>query len=359
MKINYDLARKILEDEVAEARSIQLKGVWVDRFRALSVECETKNKTMIAMLGTALLAKATHIDVDPFSLQVGDDKDSHSYSARALCKEVLAAESTRLGLDLGVTGREPLNNQPFFGKSRVTAKMNVHPSAEKALGLLVDALKALSNVTTEKEARAALRAFLFVRERKKTVVELDEGDGDKLSDGDLSELIRKFVASDSEGGKRAQAIAAGLLDGMQGKDRIRVSRVNDPSRRIPGDVGILETPKGQQIERVFEVRDKPITEQDLNNLLERVRATEVTKVGMLAVSKDQKSFDTRRAVSRAESRGVRLGVYFGWDAFVKEALFWSRLPRLSVGPAFRSILARLIELEVSATGQATWRKAGS
>ena len=79
---------------------------------------------------------------------------------------------------------------------------------------------------------------------------------------------------------------------------------------------------------------------------------------MLAVSKDQAQLDVRRAVSRAEARGTRLGVYFGWDAFVKEVLFWSKVPRLSIGPAYRAISARLSELEVSETGQKLWRKAG-
>ncbi len=357
MKINQELARKILEEETLEARSIQMKGAWTDRVRSLSKECEKKNKTMIAMLGTALLAKATHIEIDPFSLQVGEEREANTYSARALCKEVLAAEGARLGIDLGVTGREPLNNQPFFGKPRVSRKMKVRSDAEMALSILCDALEALDKVKTEKEARAALRAFLHVREKKKTLLEYEEGIGDNLSEHDLTKLVADFVSENSEGGKRAQAVAAGLLDAMMGKEKVRVSRVNDPSRKMPGDVGLLTEPKGRDFERVFEVRDKPITEQDLNNLTERVRESGLTKVGMLAVSTDQKELDLKRSLSRAESRGIRLGVYIGWDSFIKEALFWSHLPHLAVGPAYRLILSRISELEVSEDGIMMWKTA--
>lgn len=356
VKIDFDKARRILEEETDEARAIKTKGPWVDRARALSEECKDKHRTMIAMLGTALLAKATEIKVDVFSLRVGDDQDSNTYSARALCKEVLAAEAPRLGIDLGVSGREPLNNQPFFGKPRVSRKMNVRADAESALACLCDALEALDKVRTEREARTALRSFIQVRERKRSVIEVEEGEGDNLTESDLAALIDDFVSEDSEGGKRAQAVAAGLLDAMQGKERVRASRVNDPSRRMPGDVGLLSD-RGADFERVFEVRDKPITEQDLNSLIDRIRGAAVTKVGMLAVSRRQKPLDPARAISRGESRSIRLGVYFGWTDFVKEVLFWSKLPCLSVGPAYRAIAVRLAELEVSPTGLNRWKKA--
>lgn len=332
----------------------------MDRARqALSRQCEAKNKTMIAMLGTAMLAKATDLRVDVFSLKVGGKKKTAAYSARALCKNVLAADANRLGIDLGVTGPEPLNNQPFFGKARVGRDMHVRSDAKKALSVLIDALEALDKVRTEKEARSALRAFLQVRHRKPTLIELEEGEGDNLEERDLLALINEFVQSDSESGRRAQAVAAGLLDVMHGADRVRVSRVHDPSRHFPGDIAVLEPGSAKAVERVFEVRDKPVTREDLHNLVDRAGSNRISKVAMLAVASQQAAFDQRDTVRRAEARQVRLRVYFGWAELVREALFWAPVPGVPVGPAYRAISRRLADLEVSETGRDHWRAAST
>lgn len=355
MKIDHELARKILEDEARQARTITTTGKWVEKVSALGRECEKKHKTMIAMLGTAMLAKATDIRVDVFSLQVGKEKDVTTYSARSLCKEVLAAEANRLGIDLGVTGREPLNNQPFFGKSRVSRDMRVRSDARAGLALLVDILEALQKVRTEKEARAALRAFLQVRHRAPAAIEVIEGAGDNLEQHDLLRLIVDFVRSDSESGRRAQAVAAGLLDTLFGVERVTAYRVHDPSRRFPGDIAILESSSSKRAERVFEIRDKEITEEDLHNMVERSRAAGVTNVAMVAVAEQKQTIDILRAVRWAEARQVRLQVYSGWEELLRECLFWSPIPGPSVGSAYRSIARRLGEMEVSSDGKEYWR----
>ena len=178
MKIDYELAKQVLEEESEQIRTIHSAGPWVEISERLSNECRLKNKTMIAMLGTALLAKASDITVDVFSLQVGEDRSANKYSARALCKEVLAANANRLGIDIGVTGREPLNNQPFFGKDRVGVHLKVKKDAQKSLSILIEALTKLDNISTQKEARSALRAFMQVRKRNIEVITVSENEGD-------------------------------------------------------------------------------------------------------------------------------------------------------------------------------------
>lgn len=314
---------------------------------------------MIAMLGTALLAKATRLEIDPFSLKVGEDKNDNTYSARALCKEVLAAEAPRLGIDLGVTGREPLNNQPFFGKDRVSRDLNVKGNAKGALAILCDILDAVGNIRAEKEARTALRSFLFVRESKRSLVEIEEGEGDNLSEADFLNLVQDFVCDDSEGGKRAQAVAAGLMDIIYGPERVKAARVNDPSRHAPGDVHIFDSKSQALPERVFEVRDKPVSEEDIVNLIERARTAGVHKVAMLAVAGSQGPIESEQLKRKAENRNVRLGLFVGWYSFIREALFWSCLPHVAIGPAFRAIAQRLAELEVSEQGRAVWQSSAN
>jgi len=88
------------------------------------------------MLGVALLAKSTDVNVDVFSLKVGKEKDPRAYSARTLAQKVLAAEANKIGIDLGATGPEPLNNQPFFGKTRITEDMVVKTTSQAAFDIL-------------------------------------------------------------------------------------------------------------------------------------------------------------------------------------------------------------------------------
>ena len=350
MVIEKAKAKQILEQETEESRQFDMDDhQWVKMINHFCSLC-TNSKTMIAMLGTALLAKATEITVDPFSLAVGEDKNSNTYSARNLCKEVLAAESNRLGIDLGVTGREPLNNQPFLGKARVTSDLNVKSNARPALEELIKLLKKLDSIKTSKEARIALRAFLYVRKKNKIKPKLGSNQS-VLGLNDLINHIKKFVTSNSEGGKRAQAVSAGLLATVYGKDSISVSRVNDPSRNYPGDVGIKE---GKTVNRSFEVRDKNVTAQDIQNFVAKCREKGIYKCGIIAVSPGQTNVDEESLIIWAENREVSLGFYFKWDDLIREALFWSKSANLNTSEAFQLISDYLSELEVSQEGFDQW-----
>ena len=354
MKLNYKDAAHILEEEVEQSNSIETTGFWVEITTELAQQCQDKNRTMIAMLGTALLAKATNIKVDPFSLQVGKNKEGITYSARALCKDVLAANSKRLGIDLGVTGREPLNNQPFFGKQRITPDFKVRSDAQKALDVLLRALSALEKLTTNKQARLALRAFLQVQKRRKPQINVSLDDGDQLDIPDLITKITSFVSENSEGGKRAQAVSAGLLDVLYGKERVDAKRINDPGRRMPGDIGILCF-SAEGFERIFEVKDKPITNKDIQILLDTIVESPIAIISMIAVASDQQEIDIESANRWGEARKKRFRLFLGWKELVSECLFWSSYKSVVVGHAYRSILERLQSYEISTEGLNSWR----
>lgn len=356
MKIDYETARKILEEESEQIRSIQVSGRWVDIANNLSLSCREKNKTMIAMLGTALLAKATAIDVDVFSLQVGDDKDGRSYSARALCKDVLAANASRLGIDLGVTGREPLNNQPFFGKSRITAGMKVRADAKASLALLVSALAELDKIEAQPKARNALRSFLQVRQKKQVKIQIVDGLGEGWGVEFLTRRIADFVNEDSEGGKRAQAVAAGLCDILFGSELVDARRINDPSCEYPGDIGIKSRKDIRLIARAIEVKDKPVSAGDLKTFIDNVHVAGIRVAAMLAVSSAQPFLDVDEAVRWAETRGIRFRVFLGWSEMVKEAMYWTDLPGIAIGSAVHAIAKRLESYEVSQLAIESWQK---
>jgi hypothetical protein len=356
MKIDYESARKILEEESEQIRSIQVSGVWVDIVKELSLSCQDKNKTMIAMLGTALLAKATAIEVDVFSLQVGTGKSGRSYSARALCKDVLAANASRLGIDLGVTGREPLNNQPFFGKSRITADMKVRTDAQTSLAILLKALTELDKIKAEPKARNALRSFLQVRQRKQVKIQIADGLGEDWGAEFLTQHIMEFVNKDSEGGKRAQAVAAGLCDVLFGPQLVDVRRINDPSSKYPGDIGIKSRNDVRSIARAIEVKDKPVSDGDLKTFIDNVYGSGIRIAAMLAVSSAQPPLDVDESVRWAETRGIRFRVFLGWSEIVKEATYWTDIPGIAVGSAVHAIAKRLEFYEVSPLAIESWQK---
>ena len=89
------------------------------------------------------------------------------------------------------------------------------------------------------------------------------------------------MKEDSEGGKRAQAVAAGLLDVLFGPERVITRRVNDPSRDSPGDVGILRPGNGSGIERAFEVRDKPVAAPETRRFVRRVAEARIDRAGIV------------------------------------------------------------------------------
>jgi SacI restriction endonuclease len=84
-------------------------------------------------------------------------------ATRTLGKDVLATFAPQLGINLGVTGREPLNNQPYFQIERVSRNIPIHSNARPALDAVCDLLEIINQFKTAGEARAALRAFIRVR----------------------------------------------------------------------------------------------------------------------------------------------------------------------------------------------------
>ena len=226
VKIDVEAARRLLRAEAASLAP--LPPEWVDLVNRLSAACASAPKTHIAMLGTALLAKAVDPRVDVFALKVSAGTPG-AYSARNLAKEALAALAPSLHIDLGVTGREPLNNQPYFRPARITPEIEgiIRGDGLAPFRIVYEALERLDKAT-QAEAREALRAFLQGRKRVPPPPLDAEIPGSALPSA-LGAGIRSFVQEESEGGRRAQAIAAALLDLVFGVDGLRLNESTTPT----------------------------------------------------------------------------------------------------------------------------------
>jgi SacI restriction endonuclease len=354
MIIDKKHAEAVLLEQAKLAEGDQVDAAWTKHIEVFSEICERTTRTHIAFLGTALLAKSVSADVDIYAVKARS-LEAGAYSARSLAHGVLVPFAPQLGINLGVTGREPLNNQPYFRIMRVSRDIPIHGNAKPALEALCDLLEIADTFKSTDKAKKALRAFIFVRRKYvpsyNALSDISEG----LTPRRLVDAIETFVTGDSEGGKRAQAVAAGFLDMFAGKERVETSRINDPDRHLPGDVGVRDVESPESWEKMFEVRDKPVTSADLYHFAQKAVDAEVKEAAFLAVAGNQKDIDLDAAIEWAIARGVSLSFFRGWRAFAEQILFWGRMsqPKAAKEVAEHTY-RRIVELEVSQTGAALW-----
>lgn len=357
--VERDAARTVLVEEAGkDSRGEGSPESWVRDISALSEACAGASRTHIAMLGTALLAKATDLRADAFSVKEGAGTPG-AYSARGLGHGVLVPNAPMLGIHLGVTGREPLNNQPYFRVKRATERELlplVRGYAQEPVKILVRLLTLLDKVTSAAEARAALRAFIHVRRRYRQRYPTSAQSPALVTPPQLIDLIERLVAADSEGGKRAQAVAAGIMDAVAGDPALIVAKhINDPDRHFAGDVGVLVAVGDADWARVFEVRDKPVAADDITLFAAKLAEGGFRRGSVLAVAKSQKKIETSAATQWAAEKGVHLVVYLGWRSFLEQALFWSHVPAQDACvSAYRHIRERLIVVEASRDAVQLW-----
>ena len=219
IKLDFQRARQRLHAAVSIAESdLAMPDEWERRVTLIS---EAPAKTYMPMLGTALLARATSEWVDALALK--ESSGSHAYSARGLGHEVLVPASVEHGFDIRTTGREPLNNQPFFRYDRVDAAERVRfPEAHR---YLVECLQRVNELTVD-EALMALATFIrigFKRSRSITRASLEDVALGLLASISAAETL---LSEDVEGGRRAQAMTAATFDVVFGAERVRTRLVN-------------------------------------------------------------------------------------------------------------------------------------
>lgn len=323
-------------------------GEWIERTRRLGLAL---NKTFIPMLGTALLAKATDRRIDALSLR--ESAGHKGYSARSLAKEVLVPCCAAAAIDIRSTGAEPLNNQPFLRAERVGLEMNVKANARADLEYLVETLKAVDFLEDE-SALVALSAFLRRRiEETKALrkVTLGEGRPGLLA---LEGIVDDFVASYSEGGKVGQAVVAGILDAAY--DQIETKKINDPSNRWPGDVGIFVA--GKLVAGV-EVKQRPFTDTEIFLFARRLEKAGVEKGFVLALRQERGQLEpSRLRLTCQQEHQVEMAVIERPSQLLRDILRYSMAGiSTAAGTVPETVLKRLEELEASTEVREAWAQA--
>jgi hypothetical protein len=356
MKLDKARAAAIIREQADRLQSDRGDPAWITKVEHLSQLCQDGvSKTHIAFLGTAMLAKALDLRADLFAIKPTHAKDNeHAFSARTLCHSVLVPLAAELGISLGVTGREPLNNQPYFRMTRLDDGTPVHSGGRAAFDYMLELVRELQNLRSEDGALGALRAFIGVRMGYQPRYGAREGAA-QITPERLTAVIQEFVQANSEGGKRAQAIVAGLLDVFATPSRVESGRINDPSRKYPGDVCVRFLGNAEVWEKAFEVRDKPVAASDVQIFGKKCVDMQVREAAVVMVSAQQPRLDGQQLAAWAAGFGVGLTLFHGWPEFVEQVLFWSALPKPeAASQAVEFIHDRLIAVEAHPESVAHW-----
>jgi hypothetical protein len=264
--------------------------------------------------------------------------------------KVLAARATHYGYHLGVTKKEPLNNQPWYGGSRIDRFTTVREDAKPFHRDLIRYLHDLNTVDSG-EALTALAAFIRLRQTYTQMLEEEAATLTAPAGGGLEELLEIleiFLRDDPEHGKRGQALAAAVLDFAH--EEVHLAAINDPTGL---DVTVRRA--GRPILGV-EVKQKTADEGVALQLAKEARKAGARSALLLALAPGQRRLD--RDVIRSTAVGAHGVVALTCETieeFVADVLGYGGVdPDTFVNGMPSAYLKRMQEHEVSAAGQQYW-----
>jgi hypothetical protein len=375
ISLDHSKAKEILFEQAKLARLGQMSEIaneWLTLVSHLGDLCpHGKSATVIAALGTAILAKATDPNVDIYSL-LDRGESPNSYSARSLADNVWARHRAELDIDLGANGTNPLNNTPFIGKTRIEDITGVRN--RDGWNCFMECMKRLGRIASVVDTQEALKGFILARSRSLVApLDIHPEVGDQLTQKLLVNAIEVFVSANSEGGRRAQAAVAAMLDALYGEAQVMVGVINDPDRRAPLDVSVkyynegsnstfsidenrgseftIVSPKGGlsgSFHTALEVKDKPIADYHVRSSIEKtVKDHSVRNLVFVAVSRDQTALEFEDVIQWAAKRGVKVSVFCSWGQFYLACKCFAPVDgTIFEGKVFRRLIARSQELGV-------------
>lgn len=162
-----------------------------------------------------------------------------AFSARTLAEGVLVPVADDLGIHLGVTSPQPLNNQPYFRMVRLGEDTPVSGAGRPQFDYMVELIAKLSRLSAN-ESRKALRAFVYVR-RQFQPRYVDAPGEFHVTPNSLVRAVTVFISGNSEGGKRAR----------RGLNRLRGRLVED---QITSSSPKVESRFLREVRELFAVR---------------------------------------------------------------------------------------------------------
>ncbi len=345
IKISQAAARQRLEEAFEWASSDRpVPETWT-QFAQQTFQMTAKTYT--PALGTVLLARATDASVDPLSIKT--EYGPTTYSLRTLGHEVLVPAARQLRFSIRNTGREPLNNQPFFRYDHMSTIDRVRNKPE--FDRFVEGVSRIGSATRD-EALAALAAFLRV-----AISEAIKRDNYAVAEGALTaprviSAVESFLGEGVDRPRRTQALIAAAFDVTH--DDVRSRKINDPSRDYPGDVQAYE--EGDEPILAVEARAKNVRSTEVEGFVEACREAGIDRAFMIVLSSAHHALPAKALRTQAlNDAGVLLTIIEDVEDLLLDVFGWSDLSLPAALHKFTlSVLTRLREIEATDHSLAQW-----
>lgn len=345
LKIDLNLARTRLSHAVELAKAGEISPEWIAQVEQV---WDFSAKTYVSALGTTLLAKSTEPQIDPDSIkeQPGNPR---SYSMRSLCHSVLVPDSYLHEFSIRTTGREPLNNQPFFRYLHLEEVERVRSRNDfaKYRGLVrqIDTL-------SQDETTMALASFVFVGIEKKRIEDALAEVSPARSASQLLANLETLLADGVGGPWIIQSLGSVLMENIY--PAVKTRKLNDPSRDFPGDVQGLDE-SGNTIASL-EARNKTVTESDVRSFVSKCAGNSIRRSIILQAGPQTERLNSRELFDWASSNySISLHLIFGIDSAILQLFAWSPLnPETLIQKINSQFADRLREIEAPPKVRKNW-----
>lgn len=304
------------------------------------------SKTFTAVLGTVLLARATDDRIDPLSIK--EAYGPNTYSLRTVGHEVLVPGARRLGFSIRNTGREPLNNQPWFRYDHMTTIDRVRDRS--ALAQFVAGVRNIGSLDRD-HALDALAAFLRVAIFEARRIERFALEEEDLTVQQVVAAVTAFLEEPDERPRRAQALVTAAFDVTH--SLVHSRRLNDPSRDFPGDVQAFQ---GARPILAVEVRTKNVPPTEVEGFVSACRAADIDRAFMVVLFPGHRPLPRESLCQNAlDEYGVLLTVIEESEDLLLDIFGWSDMALEKTLEVFaKAVLDRLREIEAKPETLARW-----
>lgn len=259
-------------------------------------------KTYLAVTAILLAARAMHDreTLDVLAIQAGEGERGYSASSIG---STLASFAKEHRIDLRAKSSQPMNNQPFTFKSRITSDMKVNVAHQAAWGGFFKVTEHIDRMTSGEAKEGLALLFHMSRRRDAAAVTVTVRASGRAALDEVTTAVADFVTAHSDNGKVGQAFAAALLDVTYGIDQVILGDTQDPDASTPGDVQV-STPEGVWL--WTEAKQKVIQTGDITGFLEKVRQVGGERVVYFALTNSGYSGYIKPDTIQKEAK--RLGV---------------------------------------------------
>ncbi|WP_060915351.1 restriction endonuclease, SacI family [Microbacterium oleivorans] len=348
MSLDYQAAEQTLLEALAIAKSdVRLPVEWTSHARAVF---DLDAKTWTPAFVTLLLAKATNDRIDTMSLKASEGNPT-AYSARGLCHKIVVPAAAEYGFSIRNTGREPMNNQPFFRYDRIDQLDRVRKAADREF--FVDVAQQANHLDAGGAIQALaafLREALAVAAATKRIAVKANG----LTASGAETAVKDFLRFDApDRPQRLQAFAAACLGLLY--ERVQTRRINDPSRDFPGDVhGVI----GGKVAVAMEVRGKAVGASDLSSFARDCESVGLGRAIMFVDAPLQSELGSHVAINNYHIRTTQVAAFTSAPELLAESFLWAKLSLPDAIETFTTdYLTKLREIEVTVPTLQEWARA--